>query len=405
MTGTAENTFGMPVGGEVPKAPEGPGKLDIVSIMAAIATISSVGVAIGLSFPLLSILMEQRGYSPTLIGANTAMAGLASILAVPFVNPLARWLGIVNTLVGAALIAAASLAGFYLLPSIEAWFVLRISFHGAITASFVLSEFWINSAAPSTRRGLILGIYATVLSIGFSAGPAILAIIGSQGSLPFTIGIIVIVASTIPALAARTRQPVLEGDIQTRSVLRYVWLVPSATAAAFVFGAAEQAGLALFPVYGARTGYDETQISLLLTVLAFGNVALQIPLGLLSDRVRDKRWILFWCAFVGAAGLAALPFAINEPKLLIAGIFVWGGVTAGMYTIGLAHLGGRLSGRDLAQANAAFILCYAVGMVVGPQLAGIVMDIYDPHGFAWAVAAMFATYLVLAPIRMLVSKR
>ncbi len=47
-----------------------------------------------------------------------------------------------------------------------------------------------------------------------------------------------------------------------------------------------------------------------------------------------------------------------------------GGVVAGLYTVGLAHLGSRLGGADLAAANAAFIFCYSLGMLVGPQTLG-----------------------------------
>lgn len=387
----AEDAFGLDV--------KRPDKVDLWGAGAAIATISSVGVAVGLSFPLLSFLMEQRGYSSTLIGANTAMAGVASIITVPFVNPLARRIGLVNTLVLAAFVAAASLVGFFMFPSIAAWFALRVSFHGAITASFILSEYWINVSAPEKRRGLVLGIYGSVLSLGFATGPALLAVMGTGDYLPFATGAIIILASTIPALLAHRRQPKSNAEPASRSVIRYIWLVPLATAAAFVFGAVEQAGLALFPVYGARTGYDVTQVSLLLMVLAFGNVALQLPLGLISDRMKDRRWLLFGCALTGAVGVAILPWAVHTPSLLIAGMFVWGGVTTGMYTVGLAHLGSRLKGPDLAQANAAFILCYAIGMVIGPQAAGILMDIWDPHGFAVALSGMFTAYLVLVLAR------
>lgn len=374
-------------------------RIDYLALGAAIATISAVGVAIGLSFPLLSFLLEQRGYSSTLIGANTAMAGIASIVAVPFVNPLARRIGLVNTLCAAALLAAASLMAFYYFNSIAAWFFLRITLHGAITASFVLSEFWINSAAPEKKRGLVLGVYATVLSIGFAAGPALLALLGTRGIMPFVVGTAIILISVIPPLLARRRQPRTDAPPRSSSVARYLWIVPAATAAAFIFGAVEQSGLALFPVYGARTGYTETQISLLLVVLAIGNVVFQIPLGLLSDRMGDRRTLLTICASVGALGAAVLPLSTELPVLLSIGIFIWGGVTAGMYTVGLTHLGSRLSGADLAQANAAFVLSYAIGMVIGPQLTGLLMDFSDPHGFAFSLCAMFLAFIALALFR------
>jgi hypothetical protein len=46
--------------------------------------------------------------------------------------------------------------------------------------------------------------------------------------------------------------------------MRYVFLVPTATAAVFVFGAVESGGLSLFPIYANRTGFTESQGALLL---------------------------------------------------------------------------------------------------------------------------------------------
>ena len=63
-------------------------------------------------------------------------------------------------------------------------------------------------------------------------------------------------------------------------------------------------------------------------------------------------------------------------------------MVAALYTIGLAHLGSRLSGHDLANANAAFVLCYGLGMVLGPQAIGIGMDVFGTDGFAWALGAV-----------------
>ena len=121
---------------------------------------------------------------------------------------------------------------------------------------------------------------------------------------------------------------------------------------------------------------------------------------MISDRVRDRRTILAACALIGLAGMVVLPMVADNWYLMAAVLFVWGGVVAGLYTIGLAHLGSRLSGRDLASANAAFVFCYGVGMIAGPQVIGAGMDIFGPHGFAWSLGLFFAAYLVLALSRM-----
>jgi MFS family permease len=135
-------------------------------------------------------------------------------------------------------------------------------------------------------------------------------------------------------------------------------------------------------------------------MIGLGNVLLQIPLGMASDRVRDRRVMLCACALVGLAGTLALPFIAGNWWITAAVLFVWGGVVAGLYTIGLAHLGSRLSGRDLASANAAFVFCYGFGMLVGPQAIGLGMDGFGPHGFSHVLAVFFAAYALLVALRV-----
>lgn len=369
---------------------------DLRAAFAAIASISSIGIALGLAFPLLSIILDNRGYSGAVIGANAAMAGVASVAAVWLVTPCVTRFGVTGSLVLAALVASVSLMGFYLLDSLWAWFALRTSFHGALTLSFALSEFWINSATSEKRRGLMLGIYATVLSAGFGIGPAILANTGAGGIAPFLIGSVIIAGAALPILAVSARQPALDEHMGSSSAfLRYVWVVPLATAAVFVFGAVEQSVLPLMPIYGQRIGFSEATVPYLLMAVAAGNVSLQIPLGMLSDRLPDRRYALYLCGVVGAAGTALIPFVADNTVLLFGTLFIWGGTISGLYTVGLAHLGSRLKGSELALANSAFVFCYCLGMMAGPQVSGIAMDAINPHGFIWALFGFFLAYLAL----------
>jgi MFS family permease len=382
-------------------APEG---VRWLSLAAAIASISAVGVAIGLGVPLLSIILEQRGHSATAIGFNTAVAGLASIAVAPLAIPIAARLGVAFTMLIAIALGASCFAGFYFTQDYWTWIILRALMHIGITLLFILSEFWISASAPPHRRGLVLGIYATVLSLGFAFGPWLFARIGSDGFAPFGTGVAITLLAALPVIAAWRESPDISshsGGAGGQRFSHYILLVPTATAAVLVFGAVETGGFALFPVYGARLGYTEADSALLLTAIGLGNVLLQVPLGMISDRTRDRRTILAGCAFVGLAGMLALPWLASNWHATAAVLFLWGGVVAGLYTIGLAHLGSRLSGRDLASANAAFVFCYGLGMILGPQVIGAGMDLVGMHGFAWSLAFFFAGYLVLAFGRML----
>lgn len=366
---------------------------------AAIASISAVGIALGLGLPLLSVILEQRGISPTMIGFNTAVAGAASLIAAPLVTPIARRIGVSLTMAISIVAAAVAALGFYYLTPFWTWFPLRLVFHFAITALFILSEFWINAAAPPGRRGFVLGIYATFLSLGFALGPWLFSRIGSQGVLPFAVGAGVILAALVPLALAWTRQP-LVGTNRRGAFWRYLFAVPTATAAVLIFGAVESGGFALFPVYGQMMNYSEGSAAQLLTAIGLGNVLLQIPIGLYSDHVRDRRTLLLLFAGVGLLGSLCLPFLVENWWSMAAVLFVWGGVVAGLYTVGLAHLGAKLESSELASANAAFIFCYSAGMLIGPQAIGASLDAFGPNGFAFALAFFFAAYLVLTIVRL-----
>jgi MFS family permease len=211
-------------------------------------------------------------------------------------------------------------------------------------------------------------------------------------------------AAFIPLVMA-WKDGIAIGESAIGGFLRYIWLVPTATAAVLVYGAVETGGFAMFPVYGARIGMAEADAALLLSAIGLGNVMLQIPLGLLSDHVRDRRLVLLGCAAIGLGGIVALPAIIDQWWVAATILFFWGGVVAGLYTVGLAHLASRTPPAALAQANAGFIFCYAVGMLLGPQAIGTMMDLAGPDGFAYAMAAFFALYLVLTSLRMAVPQK
>jgi MFS family permease len=133
--------------------------------------------------------------------------------------------------------------------------------------------------------------------------------------------------------------------------------------------------------------------------MTLGNVVFQIPVGLLADRI-DRRLLLFGCAVIGTVGMLLAWVVADSPAALIAVLFIWGGATAGIYTVGLAHLASRFSAADLVGANAAFVFCYALGMLVGPLTIGDAMDRAPTIGFPLVLGTVFFLYAILVAARM-----
>lgn len=374
-------------------APEAPRSANIASIAAAIGAISVVGLGLALSIPLLAFELDARGISPTWIGINTATGGLATLIVAPFLPNMVRRFGAGPLMLAAVLAGAMSLLAFKVTESFLLWFPLRFIFGMSLCVLFVVSEFWINAAAPSHRRGLVIGIYATVLSLGFAGGPAILSLVGTSGWAPYLSGAIFFLLAAIPVLIGASSAPAIEKE-SSRGVLSLMRIAPAATLAAFIFGAVETGLINFLPLYGLHRGLTEPQSALLLTIAELGNVGLQLPLGLLSDRV-DRRKLLLVCGAIGTVGAFLIPHLPIDGWAMWGTVFVTTGIVAGLYTVGLTLLGARFDGAALATANAAFIMLYSVGLIVGPTAVGGGMQLFDPNGFAWTIGAFLALYAVV----------
>lgn len=372
-------------------------------IVAAIVLITLVGVALSVANPLLSLEMERWGVSSTLAGLTASAAGFGTVLAVPLVPRMARRIGVPPMLAGSLLIAAVSMLLFHVWRDLWAWTALRFLLGCTIGIAFTLSEFWINAAADPARRGMVMGFYATALYAGFASGPLLLTMTGTTGLLPYALTGALMLLGLIPLALTGRKAPRIDAPAR-HSVLRFLVAVPTATFGALTFGAAETAVIIQLPVHNVRLGYEERDAALLLSAFTLGNVLMQVPLGWLSDRM-DRRWLLFLLA-AGSSVLALALLAGPPGFWRFAGLlFALGGVSGAIYTIGLAHLGARFSGADLVAANAAFVLLYSVGLMVGPPAIGLGMDLAGRTGLPVTLSLMFGLYAALVLARIAIQAR
>ncbi|KZL06713.1 putative MFS-type transporter YcaD [Pseudovibrio axinellae] len=366
-------------------------------IIAAIAAITAVGLSLSASLPLLTLTLEARGISATWIGINTAFSGVAAIISTPTAPYLARKLGTPQTLILSLLIAGFTLPLFFLAENFWIWFPLRLMFNGATTIAFILSEFWINSQVPPKHRGLFLGAYTTVLSVGVASGPLILVAVGTVGITPFLLAGSCIMLATLPVMIGLNVAPKIQGQA-TSNLLGFLWMAPIATLAGFVCAAVEQSSISLLPLFGLQTGLTPERATLLVSAMAAGNILLQIPLGALADRM-SLRLLMIFCGALGCVGaLLMIPLSGSFTAILIL-LFVWGGLVAGLYTIGLTHLGTHYTGANLASANAAFALMYAMGQLTGPAATGVALSELGSNGLPLIFAGILGVYVIICLIR------
>jgi MFS family permease len=192
------------------------------AIAGVIATVSVFAIAQGLTYPLLSFILQRQGVSPSLIGLSAAMTPIGFIVSSPVIPALARRFGAGRTALSCAAISVLLLSLIGWTQDANAWFVLRFLLGVATNPLYVLSETWMIALAPPARRGRIMGIYSTVISAGFATGPLCLLLVGSEGWPPFLVGIVAFVICGVCLASVLHRLPGFDHSGVQVSVLGFL---------------------------------------------------------------------------------------------------------------------------------------------------------------------------------------
>ena len=368
------------------------------SITVVIVTVSIVAVTLGLTWPLLSLILEARGVGATMIGLSSA----SQTLAVLFIMPLAPWIlarfGTIRLICAAIAVIVTVLLLLPAIPNIYAWFPMRFFLGMAIEVLLIACDVWVNQVAEEKTRGRVIGIYGFVLSGGFAVGPLIINVTGIEGWAPFITGAVIVGLGALPLAWARGLIPPIKGHAKGR-LLYYLLVAPTLMVAGLMYGLVDSSILSFLPIYGLGAGFDQSTVVTMLTVLVLGSVAAQLPLGWLADHVGGRQMII-GCTVFTLIPAVMLPFVIDTPWLLWPALFVWGGALGGFYTISMVLIGRRFKGADLVAINAAFVVFWGLGAIAGPAATGGAMEAWGINAMPVVVVVCCVLYLALAIIRL-----
>jgi MFS family permease len=373
------------------------GRTPVAAIAGIIATVTVFAASQGLSYPLLSFLLQRQGESAGLIGLSAAMTPLGFIVSSPFIPWMARRFGPGRLCIACALGATVALFLIAARTDVWLWFPLRFALGFLANPLYVVSETWLIAIVPPAKRGRMMGLYTSIVSAGFALGPLTLATVGVEGWPPFLIGMGAFLACAAILIVVLPRLPAFDNEAGHLSVAGFARFAPVLVLAVFCASAFEQALLALVSVYGQAYGSAEQRLALLLTTFIAGNIALQVPLGALTERIGTRAATLI-CAGIACLGAASLPFLFGTVAVWPMA-FLWGAMAFGIYTVALIELGTRFSGTMLITGNAAFALAWGAGGIAGPPVTGAVMGVIGPQGLPLVLGGMSLLLFVLNAVR------
>jgi MFS family permease len=167
---------------------------------------------------------------------------------------------------------------------------------------------------------------------------------------------------------------------------------PLGIVGAFLTGVMLGAFYAMGAVYARRSGLDLSATALFMSVVIMGGVALQWPLGRLSDRMDRRKVIVMGFAGTLIASLAIALTSGTAPLMAFGALF--GGLSFALYPLCVAHTNDHLTSDQRIAASGGLVLLYSLGAAIGPSMAAIAMTFLGTSGLFLFVAVCAGTALV-----------
>ncbi len=371
----------------------------VVKIYALFLGSAFLMFAGGLQGLLLSVRGAEEGFSLLalgLIGTGWSVGFIAGSITVPL---LVQRVGHIRSFSIMASIGTIAILCNLLLVQDIAWIALRAFSGFCFAGAAMIVESWLNEVAENKSRGTIFSIYTTINMSASTLGQLAMSITGVSSHIPFIVGAIAFICAILPSALTSTPQP-----RPLASAKLDVWLLyktsPLAVIAAFAVGMANGTFGTLAPVYGHDQGLDAPGIATLFAVTAVLGAIAQVPAGRISDRI-DRRWII---VVLGAlAALIGFVLLLVNPRggwFMYVLFALYGFSAYPIYAIAVAHANDFAKQGEFGRVAGGMLLVLGTGLAIGPALAAVVMNLYQPVGLFIVTATFHGALALTAFLRM-----
>jgi MFS family permease len=360
-------------------------------VLSAILPVRSLLLAIfvlmagsGFMATLISVRLEGAGHSALTVGVVGTAYFVGLVVGSLKSGALVVRVGHIRAFAAFVSLFSASTLTYAIDSHPALWTCLRFIDGLCIAGVYICLESWLNERAETQTRGSVLAGYMMALYVGQALGQFLLNLSDAKPSMPFLVASILISLSAIPVALTRITAPPLEGGATLRVRELYA-TSPLAIVGATITGLMLGAFYALGGIYARRLGMDLSTVAVFMSTVILGGVALQWPLGRLSDRFDRRRVIV--AAFGGTLAASLAIWLLDAPGMLLL-VFgaLFGGLSFGLYPLCVAHANDRLAPEQRVAATGGLVLMYSAGAAAGPLTGALAMTLAGASGLFLYVA-------------------
>ncbi|AUH32144.1 MFS transporter [Paracoccus tegillarcae] len=353
------------------------------------------------------LLMVGNGMQGTLLGIRGGIEGIPTLqmsfvmstyyggflLGSLVVPGMIGTVGHIRVFAALGSLISAVLVLYAVAPNWIAWSVLRFIIGFSFCGVYITGESWLNAGTSNEKRGQALSAYMMVQMMGVVSAQFLLNLGDPRDFLLFVIPSVLVSLSFTPILLSAQPVPAFETN-KRMSFGRLYRASPLGCIGVFLIGGVFSALFGMSSVWGAEVGMSVRQISTFVAAIYIGGLAVQYPIGWLSDRY-DRRKLIMGLSVIGALAIVVVvTLDLNIWGMTIIAAII-GGVANPIYALLLAYTNDYLDQSDMASASAGLLFINGVGSIIGPMVTGWLMAGIGPDGF-WVymgvLLALLAAY-------------
>lgn len=331
----------------------------------------------GLSGLLLPVKLSAENVSVQSIGFVLSMYSVGFLVGAIIGKKVLRQIGLVRTFAMCGSLGATAILVMGTHTDIILWSVMRAVMGFCIACATATLDTWFNSVSTETNRGKILAFNQVVILSAITLGQFGLALAPPTETTLFVVCGVLFSISVTPVVFVSSYEPKIEqtGSISLKDI--YI-LSPLGVMTCFICGILYSTIANMLPVYSESVGITGFQLALFMGAATAGGILLQLPMGYLSDRFERRKVILVSC-FVLAIVSFSLPVSIEyqwqfAPYILVA---LTMGFIACLYPLSISETFDRAQKAQLVPVLSGLLCIYAIGSIVGPYSASILMQRTD----------------------------
>jgi MFS family permease len=354
----------------------------------------------GLSNILLPVRMQSDGVSLDSIGLVLSMLYVGFVLGAYYSRSLLQSVGHIRifAMCGSLTSVAILLSGLYPEPLMLAG--MRILTGFCIACINATLDSWLSDSATEKNRGRILSINQMMIMTALFSGQFLLNVAPIDDITLFVICGILFSLSITPIVISRQKGPQID-DSQSMSLITVFKLSPLGVVSSFYSGLLYAALMNMLPIFASKNDIKDLDLSIFMGAAISGAIILQFPIAYLSDNFDRRKIMLFMVStLIGLCLTLTLLMSSDMFKLSLLVIALITGLVACLYPMSMAETFETVLKEQILSAMSALLLIYALGSIVGPYLASVVMNAFGSSALFSFMSVTALTLLLFISILM-----